>query len=139
MKGFRGRPKGEPEEPDSVARVILGELPEFSAADGPAHRILEGTIIDTVLINRLDGAAAAPVNCLVSTPIYSTDAQVLVPAGARLLGTTKPVQSFGETRLAVGFTRIVMPAANVDPDDGSAGEAELVGVRTVGEALDQLI
>ena len=83
--------------------------PEFSAADGPAHRILEGTIIDTVLINRLDGAAAAPVNCLVSTPIYSTDAQVLVPAGARLLGTTKPVQSLGETRLAVGFTRIVMP------------------------------
>ncbi len=39
----------------------------------------------------------------------------------------------------MGFTRIVMPAANLDPDDTSAGEAELIGVRTVGEALDQLI
>src|SRR3989449_9422629 len=41
--------------------------PEFTAADGPLHRILEGTIIDTILTNRLDGAATAPVNCLVST------------------------------------------------------------------------
>jgi DNA repair protein RadA/Sms len=37
----------------------------------------------------------------------------------------------------MGFTRIVLPAANVD---GSGdGRIELVGVRTVGEALDQLI
>ena len=102
--------------------------PEFSAADGPAHRILEGTIIDTILINRLDGAAAAPVNCLVSTPIYSTDAQVLVPAGARLLGTTKPVQSFGETRLAVGFTRIVMPNGRTYTLD------HFMGLNAIGDA-----
>ena len=28
---------------------------------GPAHRLLEGTVIDTVLTNRLDGSDAAPV------------------------------------------------------------------------------
>ena len=49
----------------------------------------------------------------------------------------------------MGFTRIVMPAANLDRDGGSfqggrgsptpAGGAELVGGRTVGEALDLLI
>ena len=39
----------------------------------------------------------------------------------------------------MGFTRIIMPAANLDPDDEHAGEVERVGVRTVGEALDQLI
>jgi hypothetical protein len=32
-----------------------------------------------------------------------------------------------------------MPAANLDPDDENVGAAELVGVRSVGEALDQLI
>jgi DNA repair protein RadA/Sms len=37
----------------------------------------------------------------------------------------------------MGFTRIVLPAANVQPSEAS--ECELVGVRTVGEALDQLI
>jgi len=42
----------------------------------------------------------------------------------------------------MGFSRIIMPAANVDPTDPVlTGETpcELVGVRTVGEALDQLI
>ena len=37
----------------------------------------------------------------------------------------------------MGFTRLVMPCANVDP--GESGGCELVGVRTVGEALDALI
>ena len=102
--------------------------PEFTAADGPLHRILEGTIIDTILTNRLDGGATAPVNCLVSTPIYSTDQQVLIPAGARLLGTTKPVQSFGETRLAVGFTRIVMPNGRTYSLD------HFMGLNAIGDA-----
>src|SRR5206468_5418803 len=71
---------------------------------GPLHRVLEGTVIDTVLTNRLDGGAAAPVNCLVTNALYSHDGQhVLIPAGSRVLGETKPVQTLGETRLAVGF------------------------------------
>jgi DNA repair protein RadA/Sms len=41
----------------------------------------------------------------------------------------------------MGFSRLVMPSANVEPGDGGlhAGPCELVGVRTIGEALDQLI
>lgn len=38
----------------------------------------------------------------------------------------------------MGFTRIVLPASNVDAAD-DAGKAELVGVRSVGEALDMLM
>lgn len=39
----------------------------------------------------------------------------------------------------MGFTRIVLPSANVHPgEDGEAG-CELVGVRALGEALDALI
>jgi DNA repair protein RadA/Sms len=37
----------------------------------------------------------------------------------------------------MGFTRLVMPSANVDPSE--AAGIELVGVKTVGEALDQLL
>jgi hypothetical protein len=33
------------------------------------QRILEGTVIDTVLTNRLDGSVATPVNCLVANAI----------------------------------------------------------------------
>jgi DNA repair protein RadA/Sms len=41
----------------------------------------------------------------------------------------------------MGFRRCVMPEANIDPADRGqrAGDCELVGVRTVGEALDALL
>ena len=41
----------------------------------------------------------------------------------------------------MGFSRVVLPAGNLDPADNTQGEGrcELVGVRTVGEALDALI
>ena len=96
---------------------------------GPLHRILEGTIVDAVLTNRLDGTTAAPVNCLVTNPLYSHSGQhILIPAGARLLGETKPVQSFGETRLAVSFHRLVMPDGRTYRLD------QFLGLNQIGDA-----
>ena len=44
--------------------------------------LFEGTILETVLINRLDGGFAGPVECLLSTDVYSSDRQhLLIPAG----------------------------------------------------------
>jgi type IV secretion system protein TrbI len=77
---------------------------------GPLHRVLQGTLIDTVLTNRLDGNEIAPVSCLVTNAVYSHSGQhVVVPAGARVLGMTRPVRTLGETRLAVTFHRLLMP------------------------------
>jgi len=96
---------------------------------GPLHRILEGTIIDAVLTNRLDGGSAAPVNCLVTNPVYShSGQQVVIPAGARLLGETRPVQTFGETRLAVAFHRLLLP------DGSSYSLDQYPGANQVGDA-----
>jgi DNA repair protein RadA/Sms len=41
----------------------------------------------------------------------------------------------------MGFTRCIMPDANIDPADRDqrAGGCELVGVRTVGDALALLL
>ena len=105
------------------------QLPPPTRSTETAHRILEGTVIDTVLTNRLDGTAAAPVNCLVTNPVYAQDGQVvLIPAGARVLGQTKPVQAFGETRLAVAFTRLVMPDGRTYPLD------HFMGLNAIGDA-----
>ena len=38
----------------------------------------------------------------------------------------------------MGFTRVIVPEANVAPEDAPAG-CELVAVKNVGEALDQLM
>ncbi|MGH9162621.1 MAG: TrbI/VirB10 family protein, partial [Vicinamibacteraceae bacterium] len=98
-------------------------------AAGPLHRILEGTLIDAVLTNRLDGSAAAPVNCLVTNPVYSHSGHhVLIPAGARILGHTRPVQGLGETRLAVTFHRLLMPDGRTYRLD------EFTGLNQIGDA-----
>ena len=40
----------------------------------------------------------------------------------------------------MGFTRCILPEANIDPSDrASAGGCELVGVRSLGEALDEVL
>ena len=81
-----------------------------NAAAGKTYVLFEGTILETVLINRTDGSFAGPVECLVSTDVYSNDRQhLLIPAGSRLLGETKKVDTFGQTRLAVAFHRVLMP------------------------------
>jgi len=118
----------EPRPLDPAQRRTPDYTPPISAA-GPLYRVLEGTIIDTVLTNRLDGAMAAPVNCLVTNALYShTGRQVLVPAGARILGETKPVQAFGETRLAVSFHRLLMP------DGRSYRLDQFMGLNQIGDA-----
>jgi type IV secretion system protein VirB10 len=73
------------------------------------YRLLEGTFIESVLTNRLDGTFAGPVNCLVTTSVYSTDRQhLLIPAGTRALGDTSAVTSVGQARLAVAFHRLLL-------------------------------
>src|SRR5262245_13941212 len=105
------------------------EYTEPLSAAGPMFRVLEGTVIDTVLTNRLDGASAAPVNCLVTNALYShTGRQVLIPAGARILGETKPVQALGETRLAVAFHRVLMPDGRTYRLD------QFLGLNQIGDA-----
>lgn len=82
-------------------------------APGPRLRLREGTVVETVLLNRLDGTFAGPVECLVTTPVYSHDRQaILIPAGARVLGSAAPVQAWGDSRLAVTFHRLLMPDAH---------------------------
>lgn len=96
---------------------------------GPLHRLMEGTVIDAVLTNRLDGDGVAPVNCLVTNPVYSHSGQhVVIPAGARVLGETRAVQTLGETRLAVAFHRLVMP------DGRSYSLDRFLGLNQIGDA-----
>src|SRR6266404_2669153 len=99
--------KDRKEETKNPAAVSAGSA---NAAAGKTYLLFEGTILETVLINRLDGGFAGPVECLFSTDVYSNDRQhLLIPAGSKLLGETKKVDTFGQTRLAVLFHRVLMP------------------------------
>ena len=108
--------------PSPVLPPTAARTSTENPAPGPRLRLLEGTVIETALLNRLDGTFAGPVECLVTTPVYSQDRQsVLIPAGARVLGTAAPVQAWGDSRLAVSFHRLVMPDGHTYSLDGFKG------------------
>jgi type IV secretory pathway VirB10-like protein len=95
---------------------------EFNSASGKKYVLFEGTIIDTVLMNRLNGSFSGQVNCLVTHDVYSHDRQhVLIPAGTKVLGEADKVNAFGQQRLAVFFHRLIMPdgySVNLDQFKG---------------------
>jgi type IV secretion system protein VirB10 len=100
----------------------------INAAHGQPFVVFEGTTIDTVLTNRLDGEFAGPVKVMVSNPVYSHDGQhVLIPEGSFLLGDTQKVSGFGQKRLAVTFHRLLMP------DEYSADLDQFHGLDQIGD------
>jgi type IV secretory pathway VirB10-like protein len=113
------------EETKNPAAVPPGSA---NAAAGKPYLLFEGTVLETVLINRLDGHFAGPVECLLSTDVYSNDRQhLLIPAGSKLLGETKKVDTFGQTRLAVLFHRLLMP------DGYSVSLDQFKGLNQIGD------
>ena len=98
------------------------------------ERIREGTFLEAVLVTQLSGEFPGPVLAMVSAPLYSGDRQrVLIPRGARVVGTALAVQDRDQTRLAVVFHRLLLP-------DGSWVNLEFTGLNQVGESAlrDQL-
>jgi type IV secretory pathway VirB10-like protein len=101
---------------------------DLNAAAGKTHVIFEGTVLESVLVNRLNGDFAGPVICQTTNDIYSHNrAELLIPAGSRLLGETKKVNDVGQERLAVVFHRLIMP-------DGYAVDLDQApGLSQIGE------
>ena len=104
------------------------EDPELQSSTGKKYRLFEGTVLETVLTNRLTGEFSGPVNCMVTTNVYSRDhQQLLIPQGSRVLGEATKVSAFGQQRLAVFFHRIVMP------DGFSLSLDDFHGLSQIGE------
>ena len=98
-------------------------------ADPPGwERIYEGSFLEAVLVTQLSGDFPGPVLAQVSVPFYSRDRQqVLIPRGARLVGTAQQVTTRDQGRLSVGFHRLIFP-------DGRWVALNFLGLNQLGEA-----
>ena len=125
VPGVTGPPVETTAEPASVT----------TPADPPGYeRVYEGSVLSAVLVTQLSGDFAGPVLAQVAIPFYSKDRQrILVPRGTRLLGTAQPVQDQDQSRLAVGFHRMVWP-------DGRWVDLSFHGLNQIGESalIDQV-
>ena len=95
------------------------------------ERIYEGSFLEGVLLTQLTGDFPGPVLAMVSVPFYSADRQrILIPRGARVVGTALAVQDPDQSRLAVAFHRLLLP-------DGSWIDLEFTGLNQAGEGALQ--
>ena len=91
------------------------------------ERIYEGAFVEGVLVNQLNGDFPGPVLASVAVPFYSADRQrIVIPRGARVIGSASAVAGQDQERLAVGFHRLIFP-------DGRWVSLEFAGLNQIGE------
>ncbi len=136
----RARPSGRQIQPPAVsplgspdsARVAQGDPVNPAIVRAPNtppgwERIYEGSFIEAVLVNQLNGDFPGPVLASVAVPFYSADRQrIVIPRGARVIGSASAVAGQDQARLAVGFHRLIF-------SDGRWVSLEFRGLNQIGE------
>lgn len=82
----------------------------FDHYQGKLYRIFEGTVLEGVVTNHIDGGLSGPVLVMLTTDYYSHDHQhLLMPQGTRLIGTVESVGNAQQRKLFVVFHRAICP------------------------------
>ena len=83
---------------------------DFDRYDGRLYRVFEGTVLEGVVTNRIDGGLSGPILVMLTTDYYSHDhQQLLMPQGTRLIGTAQNVGNAQQRKMFVTFHRAVCP------------------------------
>jgi type IV secretion system protein VirB10 len=82
----------------------------FDRYQGKLYRIFEGTILEGVVTNHIDGGFNGPILVMLTTDYYSHDHQhLLMPQGTRLIGTVQSVGNAQQRKMFVTFHRAICP------------------------------
>jgi type IV secretion system protein VirB10 len=105
-------PPSKQEEASASTKPAESQTAQQPNGDPPAgmYRLDEGMIIETVVLNRLDGEFSGPVITQVANDVYSrAGLELLIPKGSRLLGEAREVNGLDQRRLAILFHRLILP------------------------------
>ena len=82
----------------------------FDQYQGRLYRIFEGTVLEGVVTNHIDGGFSGPILVMLTTDYYSHDHQeLLMPQGTRLIGTVQSVGNAQQRKMFVTFHRAICP------------------------------
>jgi len=94
----------------SVRETSAMDHYDFDRYDGGLYRIFEGTVLEGVVTNHIDGGLSGPIIVMLTTDYYSHDHQkLLMPQGTRLLGSVERVGNTQQRKMFVSFHRAVCP------------------------------
>jgi len=95
-------------KPDAKSDPMAGY--DFDHYQGQLYRVFEGTVLEGVVTNHIDGGLSGPILVLLTTDYYSHDhQQLLMPQGTRLIGTVQSVGNAQQRKMFVSFHRAVCP------------------------------
>ena len=100
---------------------------DFDTFDGRLYRVFEGTVLEGVVTNHIDGGFSGPIMVSLTTDLYSHDhQQLLLPQGTRLLGDVQSVGNAQQRKMFVTFHRAICP------DGFSLEFAKYIGLDQIG-------
>ena len=100
---------------------------DFDSYVGRLYRIFEGTVLEGVVTNHIDGGFSGPIMVSLTTDLYSHDhQQLLLPQGTRLLGDVQSVGNAQQRKMFVTFHRAICP------DGFSVEFAKYIGLDQIG-------
>jgi len=114
--------------PDTIQKAGATKVADYNHSAGKHYRVLAGTVLETVLLNRINSDFSGPVNSMLTSPVYSHDRQrILIPEGSKVLGEAQKLATLGQQRVAVAFHRLIMP------DGFSLSLDQFKGLNQIGE------
>ncbi len=97
-------------QPKSDAKSDPMAAYDFDHYQGQLYRVFEGTVLEGVVTNHIDGGLSGPILVMLTTDYYSHDhQQLLMPQGTRLIGTVQSVGNAQQRKMFVSFHRAVCP------------------------------
>jgi type IV secretory pathway VirB10-like protein len=102
--------EGKQTPKDGAAKAEPMSAYPFDQFQGQLYRVFEGTVLEGVVTNHVDGGLAGPILVMLTTDYYSHDhQQLLMPQGTRLIGSVQSVGNAQQRKMFVTFHRAVCP------------------------------
>jgi len=119
------RPVSTAAKTDSQKNPMAGY--DFDTYNGRLYRVFEGTVLEGVVTNHIDGGFSGPIMVSLTTDLYSHDhQQLLLPQGTWLLGEVQSVGNAQQRKMFVTFHRAICP------DGFSLEFAKYIGLDQIG-------
>lgn len=97
-------------QPKKDGRIDPMKGYDFDQYQGRLYRVFEGTVLEGVVTNHIDGGLSGPILVMLTTDYYSHDhQQLLMPQGTRLIGNVQSVGNAQQRKIFVTFHRAVCP------------------------------
>lgn len=107
-------------------------------APASPYSVLAGTVISAALVTGLNSDLPGQVIAAVTAPVYDTvtGRTLLIPQGARLLGSYDSQTAFGDSRALVAWTRLILPNGKSVVLDRLSG-VDVQGFAGVADSVDR--